>query len=550
MMSTMTRRWACLVVAALACPARAADLLAHPPPPVPSAAGVARGEATCPHAVRVYTYDFAAGLPFNELAARARARPAKTHFDGEHLLAQFTLEFVLADFFRQACIRTDDPARADFFFVPFYSDIEYRDAGRPDAPSVYGQALLDIFEKNSTAGWVRHFGVTDKWWRLAPERHLIVQAAPVTGFRHPKSRRGFSHLMVQLAPPIFLSVEVTRTWAAEYPRCAAKNVVMPYPVPGRDWHNGEWARKGAAMRAGADDGADVAEATFARAAAGGGGARDRGARDAEGRSLLAMYHGGRHGCVVVRDAIAAEVKADPECSGATYAKLLVRYQKLVDARFRGTLPRQAVMHAARFCPCPEGDSPSAKRMYDALLAGCVPVVVSDDAVYALSREIGGPVDAAAFALRVGEPAVVAGPDADAGGGLLARLRAVNASALAQLRDAGRRAAHLYRYYAEGAYARDPLVEQRYPDGGAPAALAWELERRRALGASAHWRACATELSQPHWFAGKQYCGKVPLESELARVRKAVKGASSPAKRAVLEKELAALEAGHVYRRGR
>ena len=79
-------------------------------------------------------------------------------------------------------------------------------------------------------------------------------------------------------------------------------------------------------------------------------------------------------------------------------------------------------------------------------------------------------------------------------------------------------------------------------------LAWGSSGARARR-GAHWSACATELSQPHWFAGKQDCGKVPLESELARVRKAVKGASSPAKRAVLEKELAALEAGHVYRRG-
>ena len=230
-----------------------------------------------------------------------------------------------------------------------------------------------------------------------------------------------------------------------------------------------------------------------------------------------MYHGGRHGCVVVRDAIAAEVKADPECSGATYAKLLVRYQKLVDARFRGTLPRQAVMHAARFCPCPEGDSPSAKRMYDALLAGCVPVLVSDDAVYALSREIGGPVDAAAFALRVGGPPS-SGPRRRRGRRAARGLRAVNASALAQLRDAGRRAAHLYRYYAGRVRAR-PARRAALPAGGAPArsrgARAARARRERA-------QACATELSQPHWFAGKQYCGKVPLESELARVRKAVK----------------------------
>ena len=92
------------------------------------------------------------------------------------------------------------------------------------------------------------------------------------------------------------------------------------------------------------------------------------------------------------------------CRLPRHAKLLVRYQKLVDARFRGTLPRQAVMHAARFCPCPEGDSPSAKRQYDAVIAGCVPVVASDDALWAFSNEAGldGPLDPSEFALHVPE----------------------------------------------------------------------------------------------------------------------------------------------------
>ena len=48
------------------------------------------------------------------------------------------------------------------------------------------------------------------------------------------------------------------------------------------------------------------------------------------------------------------------------------------------------------------DSPSAKRQYDAVIAGCVPVVASDDALWAFSNEVGldGPLDPAAFALHV------------------------------------------------------------------------------------------------------------------------------------------------------
>ena len=36
---------------------------------------------------------------------------------------------------------------------------------------------------------------------------------------------------------------------------------------------------------------------------------------------------------------------------------------------------------ATFCPCPGGDSPSAKRFFDAVHAGCIPVVLSHDFVW-------------------------------------------------------------------------------------------------------------------------------------------------------------------------
>ena len=37
-----------------------------------------------------------------------------------------------------------------------------------------------------------------------------------------------------------------------------------------------------------------------------------------------------------------------------------------------------------FCPCPSGDSPSAKRMFDALHAGCIPTILSHDVVWLYS----------------------------------------------------------------------------------------------------------------------------------------------------------------------
>jgi hypothetical protein len=44
------------------------------------------------------------------------------------------------------------------------------------------------------------------------------------------------------------------------------------------------------------------------------------------------------------------------------------------------------MAGSRFCACPEGDSPSAKRQYDAILTGCIPAVVSNEAIFAYTDE--------------------------------------------------------------------------------------------------------------------------------------------------------------------
>ena len=206
-------------------------------------------------------------------------------------------------------------------------------------------------------------------------------------------------------------------------------------------------------------------------------------------------------------------------------------------------PRQAAMFLADFCPCPEGDSPSAKRQYDALLAGCVPVVASDDALWAFSREQGldGALDPLAFALHVPE-AALAGRNATS----FPLLDALDAAAprLARLRRAGAAAAWAYRYYAQGEYGGvDPLVSRRFPDGGALAVLVRALEAR-AKGA--RWPACEAEAREPHFRYTKQWCGAVPAEREVKRLRADLKRAPE-SRRASIEKHIAAYASGRIFR---
>lgn len=55
-----------------------------------------------------------------------------------------------------------------------------------------------------------------------------------------------------------------------------------------------------------------------------------------------------------------------------------------------------------FCLAPRGDTPSSRRVYDAIMAGCIPVIVADDILLAFSRQL----DWSRFSLRVPESAAL------------------------------------------------------------------------------------------------------------------------------------------------
>ena len=489
--------------------------------------------ARCPSSLKVYVYEYPGmkDMVWHRHAEEQRRQcaqgPCRTHFNGEHLLAQFTLEHVLYDFFRQSCVRTRNPDEADLFFVTHFGDILYRATGRKNDPSPWEQALLDLVEKNDPRAWERTFNTSAKYWqRRHGADHILVQPAPVTGLRHPKGVRGWGHYLQQLTAPVWISLELSKSFAGEYPACAQKNIVAPYPIPGRGWHNGEWG--------------NVAATAQKRLL-------DPHLPSGDGRPLTTYFRAGDHGCVPVRKAIKREFRNAERSRGGVGDQAFVLRDRPVKIKDEDTfrrrvaaLPRQAAMFLADFCPCPEGDSPSAKRQYDAVIAGCVPVVASDDALWAFSNEAGldGPLDPSEFALHV--------PEAGLAQRNASLLEAVDAarSRLDALRSHGSKAAWAYRYYAPGAYERDPLVQGRFPDGGATKILVRELERR-AQGR--RWPACEAEAKRPHMKFTKQFCGAVPVQAELRKYRAALARAPNDAARAPIRAAIAAYEAGRIYR---
>lgn len=308
-------------------------------------------------------------------------------------MGQYTLELVVRDVLThpESCLRTDDPERATLFYVPYLPSAEFHNGSLfgPDySTSPYGQAIYDAIEGNYD-GWEDLFGLTSKYWkRRNGSDHILVFSEPLHGLSHPRSRRGNYHFVNtqrQLRPPIAISEELSTRFVRMYPKCASTNVLMPYPNPDGKFLNGQHSGRARRelRRAGLGDvsasdaalpterevASEEAQRNAATTAAGGGGRRKIGPP----RPLALYYKAGAHGtCKRHRQSIASDYR----CT-ASYA---------ATKKIHRDVHYSIGLRLATFCPCPGGDSPSAKRMFDALLSGCVPVVLSEDFVWPLTKE--------------------------------------------------------------------------------------------------------------------------------------------------------------------
>ena len=336
----------------------------------------------------------------------------------------------------------------------------------------------------------------------------MVMPAPVTNLRHESSQRGFFHYMSHLHTPIFLGVEYSASFVREYPLCASlKNIVMPYPTTDPDLFSGK-----------------LLAAPI-------------------NRTALLYYAGGMHGdCIEVRRAM--------------------KFMMLNSSSLTGVLPdvksvqaeREHGFRAATFCPVPVGDSPSSKRMYDVMNFGCIPVVLSDDLVWAYSRQTGGPLDHTTFAIQIPQsvvqfPAEVLLsrfkkhklnfgrlPDGaliydlleqshKTGGSwfngkyvnpLVQILWRVSRKNVETLRKGLAAAAPSFRYYKlNPSMTYIPTSNYTFPDGGAMEMLATLLSQRKSIGLDKLRDECQTERNRK----GHKYIARYPCDRERRRLRR-------------------------------
>lgn len=477
---------------------------------------------TCPYSVKVYVYDLPTELPSVRLAEEAR-RNGTLHICHKCILEQFSLEYIIHDYFTQFCGRTYNPKEADYFYLPIIRDAEYRTAlsirGPPQfnsrAPSATEEALLAAIEKNDLTLWKKTFQITDEYWKAHQGRdHLLVMPAPVTNFRHEGSRRGFFHYMIHLTSPIYFGVEYSKGFVEEYPICATqKNFVLPYPTTDPEFYSGKLFGRGL------------------------------GSNGIVERTALLYYAGGTHGdCMAVRKAI-RQVMINS-----------TRIPHVIPTRIASNQEhREQGFRASIFCPIPIGDSPSSKRMYDVLNFGCIPVVLSDDLVWAFTTETGGSLKKESFSLTMPQHVVqhsstylldiyASKPESmgSTSSGvrfydllkqgveqdglyydgiyinpLIHILRRISKSDIHSLQVGVQQVSSYFRFYSmDAGMTSIPTKTKRFPDGKVMELVMEVLEKRKIEGISKIADACVQEKKR----AGHQYQARYPCDPSTARRR--------------------------------
>lgn len=425
--------------------------------------------------------------PWLDLDIEAR-NGTTSHYNPQSQNAQYSTELMVRDILThpKSCLRTYDPESADLFYVPYMVSTEHHLASNNPhktnmATSAYGAAIQDILTKQDHAAWERVWGLTSKYWkRRGGADHILVMSEPLHGLWHPRSRRGhfhFLHSQYQAKPPIVVSVELSTTFVQQYGPCASKNILVPYPNPDGRWYNGKneeeaWkilqdaqltdaSTSQAALRVEQSTNSTTSSPSSVAISIG-----------ASGRPIAQFYNAGAHGtCANVRKALKQDYT---NCSPSF---------KALDNKLKVYKQYPLAMRMSTFCPCPGGDSPGAKRMFDAILAGCIPVILSKDFVWPFTKELDPAIydlDPSEFSLRLSsddyneaslapdtcQPKTQNQTNSNGPLALESYLQSISAQEINKLRKGVQKMASMYSWYQVDSKLPDHLLREGVlPTGG-------------------------------------------------------------------------------------
>lgn len=430
----------------------------------------------------------------------------------------YSLEVYIYDIMThpESCLTTDDPEQAKLFYVPHLSTLFYRYGGmkllkRYTKFPPWARAIHGATEGNFT-DWARYFGLTGKYWkRNSGTDHILVMPQSCSGFEIIMPMRCGNDVFFgsqrQASSPIVVSHELTQSFASLLPHCTKKNIIMPYAnIDGR-WFNGEWDRQAAQIRR------DV----FNHQGITGDGGDSN---DNSSRPRLVYMSIGIHGqCRLFRKTLVENQKCLLWEKHNTDQEVL--------APLNASWHRAIHMRLSRFCICPAGDSASARRMYDAVVSGCIPVILSTDFIWAHTTDnhfnisigqddasssngaVTGSIDPSAFSIWLNSSDFdkpLFNEDCDRFRRLKRRglitveewLAKVPESEVKRLQQGLKEVAPLFSFYsANKSLPLNPLADHILADGGAIHRLLHSLALRTTVDASITWEACAKEAVLYH-----------------------------------------------------
>lgn len=198
---------------------------------------------SCPYNFKIYVYDLPDNHSGSLLAEHARNQ-TEYNVCNDCNYSQFSLEFVINDFFLQFCGRTTNPDEADFFYLPVIKDTEYRyrrlNLQQFREPSLTEYSFIDAIENQNFNILKNYFDITDKYLkRRGGYDHIVIIVTPVSAFYHTSTPYLTHHFLPLLTNFIYFNIEYSRGFYNYYKNCLDyKNLLLPYPVIKKEFYSG------------------------------------------------------------------------------------------------------------------------------------------------------------------------------------------------------------------------------------------------------------------------------------------------------------------------
>ena len=311
---------------------------------VPTAGSVAAVADALPARPRVYVYECLDG----PLEALVRRPALRKFFDANLAHNQYISEYALHRALLASPLRELDPTRAHWFFVPFYSRLAYANKASPPSEFAAQRALTDALARCLTASpWYRRSRGAD---------HLST----ISSTRDPAQLYGAAWPLVQKGLVLRIDNDV-RYGARGMVRSAdGQGLVLPYYVP--SFVEDEAAAAAAARRRRRRRGGAAALGVLLRL----------GHQPAAARALRALSSVSRTRLQLVPK----EGARRQQRFGGPHIGLNASARAVVEARALTARSRRA-MRGCQLCLVPAGITPSSRRFYEAVVAGCIPLLLAD-----------------------------------------------------------------------------------------------------------------------------------------------------------------------------